>query len=99
MIDRCLQCGRDRFWLRRDFAPRWGIAIVIAGAVLAPFTRYVSLGVTALLDLVLHRALPDVTICYWCDSEYRRFAKNPVHRAFDLHVAERFSRPGKYRKD
>jgi DNA-directed RNA polymerase subunit RPC12/RpoP len=90
-IDRCPACGGRQLYVQRDFNQKAGLAVVIAGAVLAPFTPYYSsLIVAALIDAALYALLPEITICYRCQAHFRGFARNPAHQAFDLHVAEQY---------
>ncbi len=64
--------------------------IVAIGAALTPWTYGISLAVCALIDLVLHRRLPDVAKCYVCKATYRGVARNSAHEAFDLHLLEKY---------
>jgi len=87
----CLACGGRELYVQRDFNQRAGLAIVVVGAVLAPFTPYyASLGVAALIDAALYALLPEIAICYRCKAHYRRFRRNPEHLPFDLHVEEKY---------
>lgn len=91
LVDRCAACGGPQLYVQRDFNQRAGLAIVIVGAALAPFTPYYSsLVVAALVDAVLYAVLPEITVCYRCSAHYRGFARNPRHEAFDLHIAEQY---------
>jgi DNA-directed RNA polymerase subunit RPC12/RpoP len=91
LVDRCPACGGEQFYLQSDFNQRLGLAIVVLGAALAPFTPYyASLFVAAALDAALYLLLPRVTICYRCQAHFRGFAKNPRHEAYDIHVAEQY---------
>ena len=83
-------------YVQRDFNQKAGLAIVIVGAALAPFTRYyASLFVAAGVDAMLYLLLPEITICYRCGTHFRRFNRNPRHQPFDLHIAEQYGRPGR----
>jgi hypothetical protein len=87
----CLACGGRELYVQRDFNQRAGLAIVVVGAVLAPFTPYYSsLLVAALIDAGLYAMLPEIAICYRCKAHYRRFRRNPEHQPFDLHVEEKY---------
>jgi len=94
MVEVCPACGGDRLYVQRDFNQRVGLAIVVVGAVLAPFTPYyASLGAAVLVDAALYALLPEITICYRCQAHFRGFARNPKHEAFDLHIAEQYVEP------
>jgi DNA-directed RNA polymerase subunit RPC12/RpoP len=90
-VDRCPACQGEQLYVQRDFNQRAGLAIVIVGAALAPFTPfYSSLFVAAAVDAVLYAVLPEITICYRCQAHFRGFLRNPKHEAFDLHLAEQY---------
>jgi uncharacterized protein (DUF983 family) len=91
VVDTCPACGSSMLYVQRDFNQKVGLAIVIVGAVLAPFTPfYSSLMVAALIDALLYALLPEITVCYRCHAHFRGFARNPRHQAFDLHLAEQY---------
>jgi hypothetical protein len=85
----CLACGHPELYTQRAFPRGLGLAIVIAAAVLAPFTWYLSLAVAALLDAALYWTAPSVVVCYVCGARHRGFAREPRHPRYDLGVAER----------
>jgi len=90
-LDRCPACGSKQLYVQRDFNQKAGLAVVVAGAALAPFTPfYSSLIVAALVDAALYAVLPKITVCYRCHAHFRGFARNPEHTAFDLHIAEQY---------
>ncbi len=94
-VDECPVCrGRD-FYIRKDFSPQIGLAIVIIGAAIsAAFYWYkrdmIAYGILAfatLVDLVIYGRLKEVTVCYRCHSEFRGTYKRTA-AAFDLHTAD-----------
>jgi DNA-directed RNA polymerase subunit RPC12/RpoP len=90
-VDACPACGGRQLYVQRDFNQKVGLAVVIVGAALAPFTPfYSSLIVAALIDAGLYAMLPEITVCYRCHAHFRGFARNPAHEAFDLHLAEQY---------
>jgi DNA-directed RNA polymerase subunit RPC12/RpoP len=90
-IEACPACGGRNLYVQRDFNQKAGLAVVVAGAALAPFTPfYSSLIVAAIVDAGLYALLPEITVCYRCQAHFRGFAKNPAHEAFDLHLAEQY---------
>jgi len=90
IVERCPACLGEQLYVQRDFNQKAGIAIVVLGAILAPFTYYLSLVLAALIDAGLYMLLPEITICYRCQAHFRGFRHNPTHKAFDLHVAEQY---------
>ena len=85
----CLACGHPELFTHKDFPRGWGIAIVVVASVLAPFTHYLSLGVAALLDLLLYHFAPSAVACYVCHAEHRGFGEDPKHPRFDREIDER----------
>jgi hypothetical protein len=95
LIDRCPACDAVQLYVQRDFNQRAGLAVVIVGAALAPFTPfYSSLIVAALIDTGLYLMLPEITVCYRCHAHFRGFRRNPAHDVFDLHTAEQYDKAG-----
>lgn len=91
IVDRCPACAGEQLYVQRDFNQKAGLAIVILGGALAPFTPfYSSLFVAGAIDAVLYAMLPEITVCYRCHAHFRGFARNPKHNAFDLHLAEQY---------
>jgi hypothetical protein len=91
IVERCPACDSVLLYVQRDFNQKVGLGIVVAGAILAPFTPfYSSLIVAGLVDAGLYALLPEITVCYRCQAHFRGFARNPKHQAFDLHIAEQY---------
>ncbi len=89
-ISFCTICGCRDLYTQKDFNRKLGLAIVAIGAVLAPFTKLISLFVCALIDLILYRLLPFITVCYRCKSIYRGFPVNLDHQGFNLGINDRY---------
>ena len=85
----CLACGHRELFTRKRFPRAAGLAVVIAAAVLAPWTHYASLVVAAAIDWVLYRFTANVVVCYVCGAEHRGFSPVPRHPRFDREIAER----------
>src|SRR5438270_3183322 len=94
-VDRCPVCAGADFYVRKDFDPKIGLAVVVAGALVSAvfywfgrdLVAYGILASAALVDLVVYGRLKDVTVCYRCHSEFRgAYARTAP--AFDLHTAD-----------
>ncbi len=85
----CLVCGCPDLYWQKDFPQKIGCLIVLAGALLVPWTWGLSLAVVASIDLALYRALPKVTVCYVCRARYRGVPPHPAQAPFDLLTAQR----------
>jgi hypothetical protein len=94
-VDRCPVCAGADFYIRKDFDPKVGLAVVIVGALISgvfywfgrDLIAYGILASAALIDLVVYGRLKDVTVCYRCHSEFRG-AYTRTAPAFDLHTAD-----------
>ena len=95
VVDRCPVCGGGDFYSRKDFDPKIGLAVVIAGALISgvfywfgrDFIAYGILGSAALIDLVVYGRLKDITVCYRCHTDFRGAYERRAP-AFDLHTAD-----------
>jgi len=94
-VDKCPVCAGGDFYVRKDFDPKIGLAIVVIGASISAvfywFKRdviaYSILAFATLIDLVIYGRLKEVTVCYRCHSEFRGAYKRTAG-AFDLHTAD-----------
>lgn len=89
-IQHCMICRCRDLYTQKDFNRKLGLGIVLIGAILAPFTKLISLLVCALIDLALYRLLPMITICYRCRAIYRGFPVNSRHGAFNLGIHDHY---------
>ena len=94
-VDRCPVCAGGDFYIRKDFDPKVGLGVVIAGGLVSAafywFGRdLIAYGILAgavLIDLVVYQRLKDVSVCYRCHAEFRgKYARSAA--AFDLHTAD-----------
>jgi hypothetical protein len=86
----CVVCRCRDLYVQKDFNRKIGCGIAAIGAILAPFTKLISLFVCALIDLVLYLSLPAISVCYRCHAIYRAFPKNPDHEGFNLGINDRY---------
>tara|TARA_B100001123_G_scaffold445031_1_gene595541 strand:- start:8584 stop:9048 length:465 start_codon:yes stop_codon:yes gene_type:complete len=94
-VDSCPVCQGNDFYIRKDFDPKTGVAIVATGAIISAVFYYFGqdiiaygvLGSGALIDLIVYGRLKNVTICYRCHAEFRGAYKRTAD-VFDLHTAD-----------
>ena len=94
-VDQCPVCEGPDFYIRKDFDPKLGLAVIITGALVSAgfywygldLIAYGILGAAALLDLIVYGRLKDLTICYRCHTEFRG-DYTPSAPVFDLHTAD-----------
>ena len=106
MVDQCAICGLEKLYIQKDFNRTLGASIFVGAAIISLIfygynyvvTAFLILGAAAAMDYLLYMALPEVTICYRCHSQYRDVSKNPEISGFELGLAERYDpkdkRPG-----
>jgi predicted RNA-binding Zn-ribbon protein involved in translation (DUF1610 family) len=84
----CPACGNGMLYRQKDFRQAIGCLVVLVAAVLAPFTYYASLGVAALVDLLLYKLAGEVIICYRvpCHAHVRGLPPGANLGAFDLSI-------------
>jgi DNA-directed RNA polymerase subunit RPC12/RpoP len=94
-VDICPMCAGRDFYARKDFDPRTGLLIVMAGGVVSAafywfgqdLVAYGVLAAAVLIDVVAARWLGEVTVCYRCHAEFRGGYRRTAP-AFDLHTAD-----------
>jgi hypothetical protein len=85
----CLICGHQELFTRKQFPRAVGLGVVLAAALLAPWTRYLSLAAAAALDALLYVIVPEEVCCYVCGARHRGFHKHPRHPRYDPEIVER----------
>jgi hypothetical protein len=88
-IERCAACGHEQLYFQKDFNRATGITLVAIGAVLAPFTYFISLAAVTILDYVIWRVVKNVIVCYGCQAVHRGYPPNPDIKPFDLVIHDR----------
>jgi hypothetical protein len=88
LIERCAACGHDELYVQKDFNRTTGIALVVLGAVLVPWS-YVPLIAITVLDYVIWRVVKNVIVCYRCQAVHRGYGENPSIKPFDLATHDR----------
>jgi hypothetical protein len=86
----CPRCGCPDLYRQRDFNRRLGVGLIVVGAVLAPFTHYISLPVFAGIDFLIYYLVPDVVICYHCQAAIRGYPGTKEIAAFDLNISDKY---------
>jgi len=94
-VDRCPVCSGTDFYVRKDFNPRVGLAVVVIGALISAgfywfgldLVAYGILGGAVVVDLVVYGRLKELTVCYRCHAEFRG-AYERTASTFDLHTAD-----------
>lgn len=97
-IPHCVVCDCPKVYTQKDFNRTLGVGIFVAGAVVSLVlygfdliwqAMAVLLG-CAVVDAVLYKLLPEVTICYKCHAQYRQVNPHPANAPFELGLAEKF---------
>jgi predicted RNA-binding Zn-ribbon protein involved in translation (DUF1610 family) len=93
----CLVCGNLDLWRQKDFPPLLGVACVALGAILSgiavyfywPFTAMAILMAFGALDMILYLVMPDVMVCYRCQSRHGGVDTSSA-QDFNLELSERY---------
>ncbi len=88
LIERCVACGHGELYFQKDFNRATGIALVVLGAVLVPWSYIPLIGIT-ILDYVIWRVVKNVIVCYDCQAVHRGYRQNAAIRPFDLATHDR----------
>lgn len=88
-VERCPICGNDQFFRRRDYHQKLLIFILLGGAALALFTRYVSLLVAGVVALSVYLTSASMIVCYGCGTHVRGQKRSSGHGRYDPRIADR----------
>ncbi len=89
-LSHCPSCSCEHLYRQKDFNKTIGCLVIIAGAILVPFTYGLSLLVVAVVDWVLYQRVPDAVICYKCRSIFKDIDIPDKINVFDHHIAEMY---------
>ena len=89
ILKECPVCLRQDFYKQKDFNRKIGVLLFITAAVLSIWTYGLSLVVLYLLDLMLFRKLSMVSVCYKCQTNFRRVKNINEIRDFDHEMNDR----------
>lgn len=67
----CPVCERKDFFQQKDFSRKIGVLLFVIAACFVPWTYGISLIILWLVDLFLFRRIPNVVICYKCQTNFR----------------------------
>lgn len=87
--ERCAACGHDELYFQKDFNRATGITLVVIGAILAPFTYFISLLLVTILDWTIWRLVKNVVVCYRCQAVHRGYDVPASVKPFDLATHDR----------
>lgn len=90
LMEACVVCHNKQLYQHKDFNKTLGLIIFLIGAVLAPWTYYISLFVALILDALLYPLFPWMNVCYQCKAEFRGWGKNPNWDRFNHEKAAHF---------
>jgi hypothetical protein len=96
----CPWCATTDLYVQKDFSQGLGLLIAVAGFAISTIFWYYEMPIATMgvlvaslvLDWALYQKVPDVTICYRCQSQVRGAGSNPDGRfkPFDLAIGERY---------
>ena len=96
-LERCAVCGAEAFHVAKDFNKNLGPVLILLGCAgfwWGALWGIASLALLTVLDRIVYRLRPEITVCYACKSVYRGVARNPVHLPYELTYDETFEGTG-----
>lgn len=93
LFDQCPHCNCTHFYRQKDFNRSIGCLVILAGAVLVPFSYGLSLVVVAMIDWFLYKRVPDEAVCYKCRDVFKNVSIPENIKPFDHHIAELYEEP------
>ncbi len=92
-FSKCPHCECEHFYRQKDFNRAIGCLVIMAGAILVPFTYGLSLAIVAGIDWFLYKRVPDEAVCYKCREEFKNIEIPVRILPFDHHIAELYEEP------
>jgi hypothetical protein len=92
MVDQCVVCTREDFYVRDDTRKALGLVYLVVGAGAAYYTYGISLAAGGVGFYWYSLRYPKLTICYHCYAKYRNCKLNPQHKEYDLELVDRFEK-------
>ena len=88
IVDKCVVCNREDFYIRDETRRALGLVYLLAGLGAAYFTYGVSLALGGWGFYWHFWKYPRLTICYHCYAKYRNCRLNPRHKEYDLEFVD-----------
>ena len=92
MVDQCVVCTKEDFYVREDTRKALGLVYLVVGAGAAYYTYGISLAAGGTGFYWYSWRYPKLTICYHCYAKYRNCKLNPQHTEYDLELVDRFEK-------
>jgi len=92
-FSQCPSCGCKHFYHQKDFNRTIGCLIILASAILVPFTYGLSFIIVAIIDWFLYMRVPSEAVCYKCRTVYKNVQIPDQIKVFDHHLAELYEEP------
>lgn len=89
VLTACPVCSRQDFYKQKDFNRKIGVLLFVIAAILSIWTYGLSLVALYLVDLFLFKRLGMVSICYKCNTNFRRLKNQDQIRDFDHEMNDR----------
>jgi hypothetical protein len=86
----CLVCGCADLYRQKDFNRPLGLTLAAIGLLTGPFTHWISTIAAIGLDAALYLVVPNVAVCYACESQVRGFDQAKAPPAFDIAIHDAY---------
>ena len=89
IIKDCPKCERKDFYQQKDFNRKIGVLLFVVAAILSIWTYGLSFVVLWIFDLILHKKLGNVVVCYKCNTLFRKVKNIDDIHGFDHEMNDR----------
>jgi len=88
-LEVCPCCSRKDFYKQKDFNRKIGVILFVIAAITSIWTYGISFIVLYVFDFILHRFLPEIAICYKCNTIFRNVANIDSLHGFNHEMNDR----------
>ena len=92
VVDQCVICRQQDFYVRDDIRKGFGLLYLLGGLLLAYLTYGISLIPGGFGFYWHYLRYPSLTVCYHCYAKYRNARRNPAHGEYDPALFESFEK-------
>lgn len=90
LFEHCPMCSCKAFFVQKSIHPKWMLGGLVLGIVLVPWTYGLSLPALWLIDLAIHKKIPDLLVCYRCRAAFAGFDIPKRFKPFQHHIGDKY---------
>ena len=89
-FERCVFCSCKAFFVQKSIHPAFMLGGLLFAIILVPWTYGLSLPILWLLDVFIHKAVPNLLVCYRCRAGFAGFSIPKRFKVFQHHIGARY---------